>query len=311
MSFENKKEACAMCHAYLFEEDDVVYCPVCGAPHHRDCYSAIGHCALEETHGTEQQYDRLREAEEKAEEPVTAEKNAENSTVCPNCGENYSKRELLCPKCGRPNGVNFGGGVTVLNIDPLGGVAADTDIGEGVTAEEASKAVLVNTQRYIPRFVGFKAGVKTTWNWLAFLFPAPWLFSRKLYGAGIVVSALQVAFTLLTYPLLTAVDIPQSTNLNYLEFYESVAESMLKQPTSLLICAAIGTFAFLIMRFVLGYLGDKLYYKYIISSVKQIKSSDEDKSVGYQKLGGVNLLMFSVGYFITKFLPQIIFIFLG
>ena len=51
MSGETKKLTCGVCHAYLFEDDDVVYCPVCGAPHHRDCYKSIGHCAYEAAQG--------------------------------------------------------------------------------------------------------------------------------------------------------------------------------------------------------------------------------------------------------------------
>ena len=43
MSQNENKISCAVCNAYLFEEDDVVYCPVCGAPHHRECYNSIGH----------------------------------------------------------------------------------------------------------------------------------------------------------------------------------------------------------------------------------------------------------------------------
>jgi uncharacterized Zn finger protein (UPF0148 family) len=67
MTFENKEQNCALCHAYLFQEDDVVYCPVCGAPHHRECYNSIGKCALEEFHGTENQYDLLKRAQEEKE----------------------------------------------------------------------------------------------------------------------------------------------------------------------------------------------------------------------------------------------------
>ena len=69
MSLNEKGLSCAGCKAYLFEEDDIVYCPVCGAPHHRECYNRTGHCALEELHGTENEYDA-----EKAARPVAEEK---------------------------------------------------------------------------------------------------------------------------------------------------------------------------------------------------------------------------------------------
>ena len=53
MSLNDKGSSCVRCHAYIFPEDDIVYCPICGAPHHRECYNTLGHCALEELHGTE------------------------------------------------------------------------------------------------------------------------------------------------------------------------------------------------------------------------------------------------------------------
>ena len=46
MSISIEGEKCPVCGAYLFDEDDVVFCPECGAPHHRECYNAVGHCAL-------------------------------------------------------------------------------------------------------------------------------------------------------------------------------------------------------------------------------------------------------------------------
>ena len=41
---------CAACGRLFEEGDDIVVCPVCGAPHHRECYEKLGHCALEERH---------------------------------------------------------------------------------------------------------------------------------------------------------------------------------------------------------------------------------------------------------------------
>ena len=71
MSTKETKRVCSLCHAYLFEDDDVVCCPVCGAPHHRECYEQLGHCALEKDHVTENQYDLLkaREQEEAKKQP--------------------------------------------------------------------------------------------------------------------------------------------------------------------------------------------------------------------------------------------------
>ena len=41
---------CAKCGKPFTEDDDVVVCPDCGAPHHRSCYLEEGHCARQDQH---------------------------------------------------------------------------------------------------------------------------------------------------------------------------------------------------------------------------------------------------------------------
>ena len=41
---------CEACGAAFTESDDVVVCPVCGAPHHRTCWNETGRCAHEAAH---------------------------------------------------------------------------------------------------------------------------------------------------------------------------------------------------------------------------------------------------------------------
>ena len=110
MSLNTEGVSCVRCHAYLFPEDDIVYCPVCGAPHHRECYNQLGHCALEEFHGTDRQYDKVKAREEEqaaAEMPNTGE-NAEGLITCQMCHEKYDFALNACPKCGAPVVKGFG-----------------------------------------------------------------------------------------------------------------------------------------------------------------------------------------------------------
>ena len=120
MSLNTEGVSCVRCHAYLFPEDDIVYCPVCGAPHHRECYNQLGHCALEEFHGTDRQYDKVKAREEEqaaAEMPNTGE-NAEGLITCQMCHEKYDFALNACPKCGAPNIAKAGG--SFVNFDFLG-----------------------------------------------------------------------------------------------------------------------------------------------------------------------------------------------
>jgi predicted amidophosphoribosyltransferase len=49
MKFEN--QVCPVCNNVFKDDDDVVVCPDCGTPHHRDCYKALGECKNKSLHG--------------------------------------------------------------------------------------------------------------------------------------------------------------------------------------------------------------------------------------------------------------------
>lgn len=129
---ENEKH-CEFCHAILFDDDDIVYCPICGAPHHRECYNQLGHCAREQYHGSEPS-DKPddSQADGNINDGAAASDNqyANSSTdssggspdrdghapndiprdreghVCPVCGKISTSDTIFCPYCGTPFGQN-------------------------------------------------------------------------------------------------------------------------------------------------------------------------------------------------------------
>ena len=72
----NKEKHCAFCKAILFDDDDVVYCPECGAPHHRECYNSLGHCARIELHGVADPYEDPSPDSDNASESSSADNGA-------------------------------------------------------------------------------------------------------------------------------------------------------------------------------------------------------------------------------------------
>ncbi len=308
MSLSNSGEKCAVCNAYLFEEDDVVYCPECGAPHHRDCYSAIGQCGLQEFHGTDKQY--------KKPEPVKQEENREAQPVqtsiitCGMCGEKYETTEDVCPNCNAPNISKMGG--RFVTFDFLGGVPANTDLGNGVTANEAKKFVASNTQRYIPKFLGFKKGKKASWNWLAFLTPCGWLMSRKMYLLGSIVGALQIAFTMLSVPFVNAINMLDTSEIvGYMEFSNLILENMSSIGIIAFLSAFVGSMLEIALRVLIAIFGDRIYRNRVISRVNEIKRVSEDKELDFRKAGGVSIFVGALGYIATTYLPEIIAYALG
>lgn len=311
MSLNTEGVSCVRCHAYLFPEDDIVYCPVCGAPHHRECYNQLGHCALEEFHGTDRQYDKVKAREEEqaaAEMPNTGE-NAEGLITCQMCHEKYDFALNACPKCGAPNIAKAGG--SFVNFDFLGGVPADYDIGDGITADEAKRFVAANTPRYIPKFAVLNAKNKLSWNWLAFLFPCGWMLSRKMYKNGIIAGLLTVISSLFYLPFINAINnLGTTPGETQAQIMQSIYEHLPKMGAAVIAALLAGFVLNIAVRILSALFGDYLYKQYAISSIKTIRAESEDMDYDYRKKGGVNIFLFLLGTMAVQYLPALIGIFI-
>ena len=42
--FRYSQEKCPVCENEFTNDDDIVVCPLCGTPHHRECYKKNGEC---------------------------------------------------------------------------------------------------------------------------------------------------------------------------------------------------------------------------------------------------------------------------
>ncbi|MBO7519929.1 MAG: DUF2628 domain-containing protein [Clostridia bacterium] len=302
MSENFKKLTCGVCHAYLFDDDDVVYCPVCGAPHHRSCYNSIGHCAFEDVHGTENQYKKPESAEYESEKS-----DAEDETVCQICGASYKSDNPRCPECGAPNFSTVSGG-GFAQFDFLGGVPENTDLGGGVTAAEARRFVFTNTRRYIPKFAVMKSGKKVGWNWFALLVPSGWFLSRKMYAAGVITGILSICFTLLLLPFSQALSLYDTSSVTS---YSQLLETIVSDPTiikpSIILLAYAGIILQLILHVICAVFGDRIYRDHAIETISRIKKESDDIDYDYRKKGGANFILLLLGFFAVRYIPIIIF----
>ncbi len=319
MSLENKNKTCVVCNAYLFDEDDVVYCPVCGAPHHRECYNSLGHCALEQLHGTENEYCRVKERREEKQAEKQQNENFESKNnsgafsniICPTCHIDYDINLEHCPNCGAENRLKSRGFTGFSGFDVLGGVPADYPIAQDVTANEAMRFVFTNTHRYIPKFAALNKKNKVSWNWMAFLFPCGWFLSRKMYKNGILAGLFTVITTLFSLPLNNAM---YSLGLNDVSSYAEMAElfiaSMPEIGKAAIFTALIGSLLSLAIRFVCGIFGDYFYKNHTVEKIGKIKLGQEDLDYAYRKFGGINIFLFFMGTLATQYLPTFIAMFI-
>lgn len=308
MSYKIEGSSCAHCKAYLFSDDDIVYCPVCGAPHHRDCYNSLGHCALESLHGTENEYSREKEIENQEKIKEREEENRKNSQTaekrCNICGEMYPAVNSRCPKCGAPDLNSMGGFVA---FDPLGGVPADYKIDENVTAEDAKKFVLANTHRYIPKFISLNKESKISWNWLAFLFPSGWMLSRKMFKGGIIVALLTIIFSLFSLPFKQSL---YNYGIDSMSSYNEIFKIYSQIDFKIILFSVIGTFFDFGLRIIIALLGDYFYKSHTVESIKKIKSQSSDIEQDYRKKGGVNIFYFLLASLVMQYASNIIYAFI-
>lgn len=275
-----ERKHCAYCRAILFEEDDVVWCPECGAPHHRACYQELGHCARADRHG-------LPEPPVEEEAPPVEEEAPEPQPQTP-------------PTEGPANPV-FGSGSA---FDPYNGVDPAGEL-DGVPTTEVATFVGVNTRHYLPRFRRMAdTGKKVSWNTGGFLFGYVWLFYRKCYVEGFAAAILTLVSQLMSWPLMLAANnimeavgpVPQnylSDPVAFGQYQVAFMEQMQQLSLWAVLLAVGGMLLSLAVHLLLGLLGTQIYRRHCIAKVKAIRENEEidNKLQALGMAGGVNLLI--------------------
>lgn len=160
---------CAHCNEIFSDADNVVVCPICGAPHHRDCYIGLGRCAAENLHESGETY-----------KPLEEEKNEDNKKPCPRCGSSLDKDAVFCPVC-RTN--------LLKNAETpfdFSFIRPDDEI-EGVKVKDLAEYVGPNAAGFIHKWkMSEKLGSLFSFNIPALLFGPFYYLYRKMNLLGII-----------------------------------------------------------------------------------------------------------------------------
>lgn len=283
--------SCPVCGESFKQSDDIVSCPDCGAPHHRECWKKAGKCFFHDAHGTPNQWTR------ETAQNITNEKTAHNN-VCPNCGFENSDFSEFCSRCGqdldgkdwtsvqKPNPpvppVGYGEYRPFQMAQPFQNIPGNTDL-DGVTADEMRRFVGQNASYYLPRFLKFSKGKSCiSWNWSAFLLAPYWLWTRKQYLSGIFVLLFQLIQTFIaaffSYRFLNL-----SADFTIQELYDVLAtyaqnETLSKWMVILYLC----TFVALLIDVFCGMFGNYFYYRTAVKRIKKLKQSNRADQIPYK-----------------------------
>ena len=303
MSISVEGQKCPVCKSYMFDDEDIVFCPVCGVPTHRECYNKIKKCPLEEFHGTEHEY----KAPVKEEKPKEEEPQKEPETIREKIDFSGDEKEDNSP-FNNPNGVPFIFNATPF--DPYGGKDKNDSI-DGVGAEEMKCAVSVNSQYYIPKFFEITKQKKTSWNWAAFLIPESFFFFRKCYKAGFLAFILTVVSTaLMEFPNLYITVTEGMTQAELMNAFTSILQDPQKLMYSAIACG-IGLIIALVSRILFGLYGNLIYKNEVFDKIKKAREDKEnDPALVLRLKGGVNLFLGAFGLWGVNFFVRLLFIFL-
>ena len=166
--YENNK--CPVCNKEFVEGDDVVSCPECGTPHHRECYNSLGKCANRDKHGSDFVYNRNNVEKKESDEAAEiqsfdqlfneVDKAADIAALKrPIHAISESKNEETQPKASSENSI------------------------DGVSSLDVASVVSVNSGRFVKRFSKKR---KLGWNWGAFFFGPFYFMYRKMYMESLV-----------------------------------------------------------------------------------------------------------------------------
>ncbi|MGN0453468.1 MAG: RING finger protein [Ruminococcus sp.] len=317
------KYTCPVCSVKFRKDDDIVVCPECGAPHHRECYEQEGHCHYEEKHGEGFDF----KSEVKADDDINSE---DNFILCINCGTKNPKTAKYCNNCGAglydevtnrqagaypppynpPTGDTNGdssreseapqSSYTAFAFDPMGGIKPDTEVGSGVTAGEASKFVKTNTPFYTRLFNQIKSFGRSRFSFVGFLFTGGWMLYRKIYKLGSVITAL-MAILIFTNVYLSVVysnffseysewinslyaGFWSTSSTDILSSFEDFFTSLSTEESFVLIGYYISYFGQIVIQIICGICCNRWYYKHCMKKITAIKSKSSTKEAADAEL---------------------------
>lgn len=326
---------CPVCDKQFKKGDDIVVCPECGAPHHRECYEKEGHCHFADKHGADFSFEKeqLEEAEQQAEQDAK-----DGVVLCKRCGAENPKEMFYCCSCGAPlygddkNNPNFqqnqNQGMPPFGVpfgqanpqmaaafDPMAGMKSDEPLVDDITAGEAAKFIGKNTPYYLRIFSFINKFKKSRFNFSAFILSGIYFLYRKMYGLGVLFSAL-VLGSMVGSAYISSLPAWKSIYTSILQAQQSgqvlsLSNSFGLSPTEFLLFLSplLANAVSLIVMVISGLIANKCYYNHSVKKIKNIKSTTNKELLNeaLETKGGVNLpiaVSVAFAFLVVNYLPM-------
>lgn len=185
-----KKYKCPVCNKQFKDGDDIVTCPECGTPHHRECYNLTHHCVNQGLHSSGYSFLDSESAKLKQQEQDEIKKSFDGEYS----GDYYyspdddfvaqAKKEAQEKKSASQNKEESARPAFDIT-DPKVYNSFKKNI-DGYSITDVASAIATNAGRFVKIFEKQSATKKKTgWNWSAFIFGSFYLLFRKMYKQGV------------------------------------------------------------------------------------------------------------------------------
>ncbi len=327
---------CIACRNEFEPDDDIVVCPECGTPYHRDCWNDHGHCINTELH-------ERGEAWTRPESPKEAEKSGDDTDLvrCPNCGSKNDGSNLICSQCGssmhpRNDGAAPFGRFTRKDDSSEwrhngSGIAEESfsinpeEDMDGARMQDVADFVGKNQMYYLPRFRYFRDQKrKLAPNFVCILFPELYFAYRKMWLLTIL--TIVVIFLLSIPSLLLSVMYQTDTILAMLQDqmgglagtevyaaiegqYTALAEMLETHYDTLYWMDSICSYLTLVIRILAFLFGNYLYYRHTLKKIRMVRENQKslmDVQPRIRIAGGAHF-GFVVLAFVGKFILTAVF----
>ncbi len=314
---------CPVCNKTFEKDSEIVVCPECGTPHHKQCYTETRKCFFTDKHGT-----FTWETKNVDKSNKNSAKNTNNG-ICVRCNFKNKSTALFCENCGLPimNVTPNSNGFNSFNKQPnenskffnqnmyagnFNNEYTSTEpVCEDITAQELADFVKANPEYYTQAAKRMSVTGKTSFNFSAFMFSGFWLLFRKKYLAGFITifSFLALWFTsLFLYGKYTVKTIfamysylgisqDESPSFNMMPQVQNFLQTLSPMDLFLTLLPCFFDIILIVAMITLGVIANRYYIKSCVKQIHKIKNaSTTNKEKGNllkEKLSGVNISLAS------------------
>lgn len=293
---------CLVCKEKFNDNDDIVVCPDCGTPYHRECYLKEGKCINDSLHENNKSWTRDK-----------AETGEELPKVCNKCGAENKPHSFLCQKCGASlveqfnfdenkntdndfNRQNSGFAGFTFNIgDKYCGMNPEEEIADDVKVSDAADFIGANVPYYLILFKRMKdTGKKISACVISLFLPQFYFAYRKMWKEAFFMTILE---TLLSVPY--AIYSVSTVAQSYIEEY-GIKNEIISQLASIntesgffAISITLSNYISIALSILAFLFAHWLYYRHMqkkIINIKKQYDSGESASAKIISAGGTSIL---------------------